>query len=98
MPRISAENKAFYKSKIRTLLVQNPQLTQREVQELLDKQGLHLERNYLGKLINGIYAERAHRLDTLTLNNALAAFSEAMEEIATRGWEIVNAAYLDPKA
>ena len=98
MPRVSAENKQFYRSKIRSLIVQNPQITQRELKERLEKDGLTLDRKYLGSLVNGIYAERAHRIDKLTLDRALAGFADAMDEIATRGWEIVNSAWLDPKA
>lgn len=94
MPRVSQENKQYYKSRIRSLLTQNPQITQRELQERLDTEGLHLDRKYLGSLVNGIYAERSRRADRATLNSALASFQDAMFEIAKAGWEIVN----DPMA
>jgi hypothetical protein len=70
MPRISSDNKQFYKSKIRSLMVQNPMMKQREMQQRLDADDLHLDRQYLAALINGIHAERARRVDTWTLNTA----------------------------
>lgn len=94
MPRVSHEQKQFYRARIRSLLTQNPQITQRELQERLDSDGVHLDRKYLGTLVNGIYAERTRRADRLTLNHALASFQDAMFEIAKAGWEIVN----DPMA
>jgi hypothetical protein len=90
MPRISAEHKQFYKSRIRSLLVQNPQITQREIQARLDAEGIRLDRKYLGTLVNGIYAERTRRANTWTLNQALSGFEDAMGEIVKAGWEIVN--------
>jgi hypothetical protein len=53
-----------YKSKLRSLIAQNPMMTQREMQARLERDGLHLDRQYLGALLNGIYAERAKRADT----------------------------------
>ncbi len=90
MPRVSAENKQFYKSKIRSLLVQNPQITQREIQTRLEAEGLRLDRKYLGTLVNSIYRERVRRADTWTLNQALAAFQDAMGEVVRVGWQIAN--------
>jgi hypothetical protein len=94
MPRVSAEHKQLYKSKIRGLLSQNPQITQRELQVQLEQQGFRLDRKYLGQLLKSVYAERIKRADTWTLNTALAAFQDAMAEIARAGWEIIN----DPMA
>jgi hypothetical protein len=94
MPRVSAEHKQLYKSKIRGLLSQNPQITQRELQARLEQDGIRLDRKCLGQLLRSVYAERAKRTDTWTLNTALAAFQDAMAEIARAGWEIIN----DPMA
>jgi hypothetical protein len=98
MPRISQDNKQFYKSKIRSLLVQNPQITQREIQQRLEAEGLKLDRKYLGTLVNGIYAERVRRADTWTLNQALASFQDAMAEIVRMASEIANNPFADNKA
>lgn len=94
MPRVSHDHKQFYKSRIRSLMIRNPAITQRELQEGLEMEGLRLDRKYLGTLVNGIQAERAKRANKWTLNYALAAFQDAMMEIAKAGWEIVN----DPMA
>lgn len=75
-------------------MVRFPAITQRELQERLDGEGLHLDRKYLGQLINGIYAERTKRADHATLNYALASFQDAMLEIHRAAWEIIS----DPMA
>lgn len=64
MPRVSSEHKQLYKSKIRGLLSQNPQITQRELQAQPERQGFRLDRKYLGQLLKSIYAERIKRADT----------------------------------
>jgi len=94
MPRISKEHKQLYKSKIRSLLSQNPQISQRELQLRLEQDGTKLDRKYLGSLLKAIYRERIKRADTMTLNQALASFQDVMEEIVRVAWEIAN----DPMA
>lgn len=90
MPRVSHDHKQFYRAKIRSLLTHNPQITQRELKERLEMEGITIDRKYLGTLVNGMYRERARRMDTLTLNYALAFFEDSMNEIAKNGWEILN--------
>lgn len=90
MPRVSHDQKQFYKARIRSLITQNPQITQRELKERLATEGLVLDRKYLGTLVNGLHRERAVRADVMTLNSALACFQDAMIEIAKPGWEIMN--------
>lgn len=90
MPKISTENKQYYKSRIRSILAQNPAMTQRALQAQLKDSGLDLDRKYLGSLINAIHAERVKRLNTLTLNYALAAFQDVMMEISAVAWSIAN--------
>jgi hypothetical protein len=94
MPRISQENKQYYKARIRSILAQDHQITQRALQERLKADGLDLDRQYLASLLNSIYAERTKRLDTVTLTTALASFQDVMTEIVRKAWEIVN----DPMA
>jgi len=94
MPRISQEHKQYYKSRIRSILAQDHQITQRALQERLKRDGLELDRQYLAALLNSIYAERTKRLDTVTLTTALASFQDVMTEIVRHAWEIVN----DPMA
>ena len=94
MPRISKEHKQLYKSKIRSFLAQNPQISQRELQLRLEQDGTKLDRKYLGSLLKGIYAERIKRADTMTLNQALASFQDVMNEIVRVAWEIAGGAYV----
>jgi hypothetical protein len=98
MPRISHEQKQFYKAKIRALVSRNHLAPQRELQERLEAEGIHLDRNYVGKLLNEIYSERTKRADRMTLNNALASFEDVMTEIVKVAWEIAQAPYLNPQA
>lgn len=94
IPRISQENKQYYKSRIRSIPAQDHQITQRALQERLKAEGLDLDGQYLASLLNAIYAERTKRLDTVTLTTALAAFQDVMTEVVSKAWEIVN----DPMA
>jgi hypothetical protein len=87
MPRISREHEQYYKSKIRSLPPQNHQITQREMQDRLKADGITLDRNYLGSLLNAVLAERTHRA---TLNYALAAFEDTMTEVVRVAWAIAN--------
>jgi|ERR1039458_2235214 hypothetical protein len=98
MPKVSHDNKQYYKARIRSLLVQNPQITQRELKERLEKDGLTLDRKYLGSLINDIWAERVKQANTWALNLALASFQDAMAEIVTKAWEIANNRWEDGRA
>jgi len=90
MPKISSENKQYYKSKIRSILAQDHQITQRSLQERLKRDGLELDRKYLGSLLNDIYVERTKRIDTMTLSAALSAFQDTMTEVVRQAWAIVN--------
>jgi len=98
MPRITHENKQFYKSQIRSLIAQNHGISRRELQEELDKQGLHLDRDYIGKLYDEIFVERTKRMDRRRLNEALSAYEDVMEEIVKKAWEIANAEFINPQA
>ena len=90
MPRISHDQKQYYKSKIRGLLAQDHQMTQRAIQERLKAEGLDIDRTYLGSLVKAIYIERTKRADTMMLNQALAAFEDTMTEVVRVAWSIAN--------
>jgi hypothetical protein len=49
MPQISAEDRQYYKSKIRSILAQDHQITQRALQERLKREGLEVDRKYLSR-------------------------------------------------
>jgi arginine repressor len=90
MPRISQEQKQYYKSRIRSVIAQSPAITHRALQERLKADGLELDREYVGTLLKSIQVERVKRLNTLTLNYALSAFQDVMLEISAVAWEIAN--------
>jgi hypothetical protein len=90
MPRISQEQKQYYKSRIRSVIAQHPQITQVALQARLKDDGLDLDRWYLASLLKSIQVERVKRLNTLTLNQALSAFQDVMMEISAVAWEIAN--------
>lgn len=94
MPAISAERKQFYKSKIRAITALDQTISQRELQERLESQGITLDRKYLGKLLDAIRVERVKRIERQTLNAALGFFGEAMSDIVRRAKEIAD----DPMA
>jgi hypothetical protein len=94
MPALSSKTKYYYRERIRSILVQNPQISGEGIRIRLEQQGLVLDRHYIGKLIGEIHTERAKRANTWALNHALSSFQDAMAEIARVGWEIVN----DPMA
>lgn len=88
MPRISQEQKQYYKPRTRSVLAQYPQATQRALQERLKADGLELDRLYLASLLKSIQLERVKRLNAPTLNYALPAFHDVMME--TTAVRVVN--------
>jgi hypothetical protein len=94
MPAVSKEAKQFYKAKIRSIVALDQTISQRELHDRLEAQEIHLDRWYVGKLLDDIRVERTKRVDTLTLNTALGAFGETMAEIVRRAKEIAD----DPMA
>jgi hypothetical protein len=90
MPSISAEQRQYYKSRIRSVIAQHPQITQVALRERLKDDGLVLDRWYVASLLKDIQRERIKRLNTLTLNYALSAFQDTMMEISAVAWSIAN--------
>jgi hypothetical protein len=90
MPKISQENKQYYKSRIRGILAQDHQISQRALQERLKVDGIVIDRKYLGSLLNAIYVERTKRIDTMTLSAALSGFQDTMTEVVRKAWDIAN--------
>jgi len=98
MPRHTQEHKQFYKSKIRSLIAVDHGISRREIQERLDAQQLHLDRDYIGKLYDEIFVERTKRMDRRLLNETLSSFEDTMTEVVRVAWEIANAPYINPQA
>ena len=87
---IAKEQKQYYKSRIRSVIAQHPQITQVALRERLKDDGLALDRWYVAGLLKEIQIERVKRLNTLTLNYALSAFQDTMMEISAVAWSIAN--------
>jgi hypothetical protein len=94
MPAISKDRQELYKSRIRAIVSVNHQLTNNEISDLLERDGIHLDRDYLSKLLRKVYQERTKRADRQTLNYALAAFEDTMTEVVRVAWSIAK----DPSA
>jgi hypothetical protein len=90
MPKISTEQRQYYKSRIRSVIAQHPQISQVALAARLESDGLKLDRKYLGSLLNDIYVERSKRANTWMLNQALSAFQDVMMEISAVAWSIAN--------
>jgi hypothetical protein len=90
MPSIAKEQKQYYKSRIRSVIAQHPQITQVALRERLAADGLALDRWYVAGLLKEIQIERVKRLNTMTLNYALSAFQDVMMEISAVAWSIAN--------
>jgi hypothetical protein len=90
MPELSTQTKHYHRQRIRSLIVQQPQISPEGIRRHLMDQGLTLDRKYIAKHLKAIMSERAKRADTWTLNMALSSFQDAMAEIARVGWTIAN--------
>jgi len=64
MPALSTKTKHYYRERIRSILVQNPQTSIDGIQRWLEHDGLKLDRHYVGKLVGEIHTERAKRADS----------------------------------
>lgn len=90
MPPLSTKTKHYHRERIRSLMVQQPHISAEGIRKALEHDGLPLDRHYISSLVKQIQTERIKRANTWTLNLALAAFQDAMGEIARVGWEIAS--------
>ena len=58
MPALSEKTKHYYRERIRSILVQAPQVSNEGIRQRLQRDGLTLDRHYIGKLVNEIHVER----------------------------------------
>ncbi len=77
-----------YMSKIRRLMIIDSDMSAVEMQRQLEENGLHLDREYIGRLRDKIWRERSQKLNYHTLQKALSMFIDAMGENARMSWEI----------
>ena len=88
MPRITHEQKALYKSKIRSVISRNHQISSGELAVVLSADGLDLERHYLSRLLKEIHAERIRRADreirTPTVRSAIRTPCQVLVVVVRR--------------
>lgn len=97
MPKYSKEMEKEFIARIRSLIVQDPKMTILKVQEILEKhptKSLHLDRNYIAKLLKKIRNDRANRMNYETVHTILGKFEDEINELKIRLWSILT----DPKA
>jgi hypothetical protein len=73
MPALSTKTKHYYRERIRSILVQSPQVSGEGIRIHLQQQGLTLDRHYIGKLVGEIHTERAKRANTFTASTRATA-------------------------
>lgn len=88
MPKISHDNKQFYKSKIRSLLAMDHSMSARELVQQLEENGIHLDQKYARKLRDEIDREKTLRTDRKLLNYALSSIEDTLTETIRLAWQI----------
>jgi len=71
MPALSTKTKHYYRERIRSVLVQVPQISNEGIRQRLQRDGLTLDRHYIGKLVGEIHTERSKRADAWTEEEAI---------------------------
>lgn len=97
MPKYSKESEAIFTERIRHLLIANNKITVREMTEQLERDPespLKLDKDYVNKLLRKLKAERAMRLNLVTVTETLAKLEDEMNNVKAKAWEIIN----DPNA
>lgn len=95
--RKSKEQENFYITQIRRLIVIDPDMSAREIQEHLAENNLRLDDKYVAKLKEKIYKQRSHSTDRQTLHLALGKMSEALKEVIKEAWITATRASTKPR-
>ena len=93
MPAYSKEKRNQYLERIRRLLVMNSKITILDIQSALESNSndpIRLDKDYIRKLRNKIYEERANRYHNYTVKKILAKHQDELEEMKLRLWAIAN--------
>lgn len=89
MPKVSDDRKAYHISRIRTLLVLDPNVSMYAIQEQLEGSEaapLHLSRPYITKLYKKIMGERTHRNLVLNRGKRLSEIQDKKNQIDRQLW------------
>lgn len=89
------ETKQYHRARIQEAMVLNPRASVKEIAELLEYANppLVLSREYVGKVIQKIYAERLIRYDRAHLNKRIAEMEDRTQSVIGQMWKLV----LNPK-
>lgn len=91
MPKYTQQKKEYCKARVRALMAQKPTISAENIREELLKTSkpLKLDKNYIYKLQEEIYKERAERNDNYTVKQRLEEFREKKEKIDEELWNIL---------
>lgn len=90
MPAYSKEKEREFIGKIRIILVKKPDATIFQVQEILAKNKVKLDKNYVSKLIRKITQERANRYNNIAAKDAIAKFEDFIKTWEKELQDIIN--------
>ena len=90
MPKIMQEETIEYKAQIATMFILNPRASILSIQNALEKNGTHLDKNYIHKLIKEIRAERAERYLNIGKDEVIAEFEDLMSWIQQQARQVLR--------
>jgi len=91
MPALSTETQNYHKSRIRAVLVVDPQASLREIKETLSKSfnaPLNLDLVYISKLVKKIHVERTVRNDRANISRRISELQDKLKRIDGQLWTI----------
>ena len=84
MPKIAEDKETEFKTRIRSILVRQPDITIRQIKAVLEEHPtspISLDKDYINKLVRKIRRNRAQRLNHYTVNVVLGRFELEAEEL-----------------
>lgn len=89
MPKVGKEVQKYYESRIRSVLVFQPDASLADIQKALEdsrEAPLHLQIHYVGKLRDKVMRERTNRFNKTVLATRLATIQDKHKAVAVRLW------------
>jgi hypothetical protein len=89
MPAYSEEKRKYHLERVRAVMILRPNATPREIQTVLEQSieaPLHLDDEYIAKLMKKIIEERRRRLELANLNLRIATIQDKKRLIDERLW------------
>jgi hypothetical protein len=63
MPPLSTKTKQYHRERVRSLIVQNPHISDEGIRKTLEVQGLTVDRHYIGSLLKATHENAKERRD-----------------------------------